>query len=376
MHDAAVQRVLMSGLVLLAAGRSCAANPPAFDAWFDRITQGGAAGPTHDGLKVSYRVEQLFVPPEEELDRMREAVKGHPEHPLLIRLAAYQRRRARPTPEYDEFTVWKSGDRWRCSRTTEDGSYVDNVWGDGVAWTLTPKALALAPGNADHRAAQSLKSVSSTMSYCWQLLVNAGVSGALANGVRLRPELDGERWAARGAATRKDGAEIVFTCGGTFDAAAGWGAVSTSTFVVRMLSGAVERAVVQAAEWRYEPTLSLALAHDVRTFTDDAPNQRLRVLDTARFEPAEFEQLVRVPGLTGTDAFRGRVTFVQLNDARTGPARYSEVTPDRKAVPWQSPGESRIKQDADLDRIGWVIGGLSVALLIAIWLNHRRKTPG
>ncbi|MFG0285729.1 MAG: hypothetical protein ACF8R7_15025, partial [Phycisphaerales bacterium JB039] len=114
------------------------------EAWINSEIEEARRGPSFRDCSVAWTLELHNAPAPKEMDRLRESVRGRPEHPDGARLAAYERRLA-GTPETVMRQLWRaSEDKWRFNQDLAPGVYIDTVVSGDVAWKLSHTTLELA----------------------------------------------------------------------------------------------------------------------------------------------------------------------------------------------------------------------------------------
>jgi len=104
--------------------------------WLEREVASADAPLIFAGLRVEYRIEHHNVPPPEALRNIREAVKGHPDHPDARRLKGWDAALA-GKPLFQRYVAWSlrtGGWRWNAEG---DAVFMDHAQGRDGAWQLS-----------------------------------------------------------------------------------------------------------------------------------------------------------------------------------------------------------------------------------------------
>jgi len=96
-------------------------------------------------LTIRWRLELLFVPEQGELNDLREAVRGHPEHPRAADLAGYEAALRGEPIQMGRHLLMRSAERWRFGRDMTQTEYLDVIVDGGNRWELTPTVLRILP---------------------------------------------------------------------------------------------------------------------------------------------------------------------------------------------------------------------------------------
>ncbi|GJQ30089.1 MAG: hypothetical protein HBSAPP03_19730 [Phycisphaerae bacterium] len=347
---------------------------PEFEAWWSKITSGGAAGPRLDGVSLKYVRELVYIPPADELAAMRSRVAGHPIHPERFALEVYERRLKTGKPDTSEYQVWRLGSDWRLSKSysTAELSFWDFASGPDGAWHLTPQKLTVVPQSAESQVGREVASQSSGMTLETGILITGGLLNASALRVDLRPRMITEnRWAVE-AVKVEESRTIVIRAEGGWDASEAVGTVSRCEVRIASPGQPDNAEIYESAGWEYQPRLGLNVAGVVTQL--DARNQpviRYRLVRVEEFDEAQFKELVRVPRLDTPDPIRGAVKVSSISDVRPGMAtsweRQGATASESMIVAQSRMGAWRVA--------GWVVAGLLLITLVLLRVHISTK-PG
>ncbi len=364
----AASALLHAGFVLPAARAQGTPPSDAFKAWFARMLAAGGDNSSLDGFKIAYRIDMLKVPPPDELEAMRAAVKDHPEHPQRRMLEMYERRLL--GPDSSERILWRMDGMWRYSSGYPGGRYNDLVWGDGVAWTLNPNSHGIMDPASAAEHPYGLPGVSSSFGFDCVLMLSGGLGAIPAGSATLAPTmLDTGHWTLRAGKSEGEGAFRV-EASGRWDERAGWGTVDTATTVPTTPAGG-DGYIIEPSDWQYEPTLRLAMARRVRLMDGAGrPDRELIVTGTASFDRSEFRRLIALPDPAGVDPVRGKVTYRSVMDLTGSAPAVSWVQEGRLVA---ETGTSPVLRLEDRLRVlGWILAISALVLIGLVWVRRYR----
>ncbi|KAA0212374.1 MAG: hypothetical protein DYG94_14790 [Leptolyngbya sp. PLA3] len=132
----------MPGTVAFFAWMFCGVHPglitqpnDALAAWVSDQYDAARNGAALEYAHVTWRVEEVFVPPTAQLQALRRRVAGHPDHPERYTLEAYERRLNRG-PDIAHYDIWLgSRSFFRQNLVGADGLIEDIVVRPGLSWS-------------------------------------------------------------------------------------------------------------------------------------------------------------------------------------------------------------------------------------------------
>lgn len=303
-----------------------------------------------------------------EVARLTQEVGGRPDHPRRPILEESQRRLAKG-PDIATYSVWvKSRESLRVNREIDGVTgYLDQVLSPSVMWTMTPMQLTIvdpehAPANRDargnipgwekdigffrfggvhlgHRIALQPDSAIQ-LTDAWQIVARARNGLVIEYALQWDPRADRGYFMGGTYRAVPENPEAV----GTFFRVSGW------------------KYFDQADEW-FASTIE-------EFFPDGRPNQTLELMEVGTISTEEFQRLVAVPSLNGTDPIRGAYTFSSVYDFRPNSRAITTMTADGpESRPMPSGGVA--DQPTWLRAAGW-----SVLALLAALLTVLRLRPG
>lgn len=326
------------------------------------------------GARVDVAVEYRYVPPAAEIEALKRAVAGRPEHPQRAFLEGIERTLRGEFP-VTTYAVWLWGRDFRCSMTREGerGLAFDSVSTAHAAWAMNRTALEIAD-----KAASLGMGFNSVASFEVDLadamfVLNAGLDEARQRGVVLRVAVAApSRWSASGAA-ESEGGRVEINASGAWDEALGAGTVQQVE--VKAFPGGAPSYITRysAQGWRLEPALGRMVAGEAERRFGEQVDRRVRLVSAAKINREEFERATAVPALDGVDIIRGPVTYRAVVDHRAGRSGNFKVSEDRKA---QAPvsGRTPLTARSDLRTIGWVLAGCVLVALVLLRIRGMRAS--
>lgn len=270
------------------------------------------------------------------------------------------------------------GGGWRLNVTDPSGSFSDHVAGPDGAWRLTKDMLTLYSNNHENRDTQGHMSAGSTLTYQSLIAINLTASGAIANGLELRPELDeaSGRWRVRAEGPTRSGARLTFAAEGSWDPQAKVGTFARAEVEAHdAKAGTVKGEHYLAKEWKYVPELSLMVASRIEQSNEQGLPVQIHVLvEASPFTPAQFERLVREPTPTTVDPSRGSLTYRSISDLRGPSEAVSQKNDAGEFVPQNAEAVRRQRNDTIVRVIGYVAAGIIVAAILALRLSRARRS--
>jgi hypothetical protein len=335
-------------------------------AWFDRATAEATVALSFEGVRLEYQVEHHAVPSAAELDRLRRAVRDHPDHPARLTLSGYERR-IKQGPDQIRYTLWFwSEGNWRQNYDDGSGLWFDTARTRRSCWRLGTDQLTLLDFGASPPPGFDLGSEEQTLVDSLRFLLHGGLHLIASMQLKprpLQPIPDG--WEVRA-----DGAmESVLLFRGTWDGEIG-----------RVRQLVLERAPSAVSEqgkrwvfdgWESNQLLGKPIAQQIDEFSPRSELLvRTRLLGTHAERKTRLDELSRTPSFDGSDPIRGALTVRAVSDYREASPLHSLVTADglQSVLP---PGEVRVVWSSRLRWLGWAILALLGVMFIWIRMNRR-----
>lgn len=339
--------------------------------WFDREWKESQIFPIFKNCHIAWHRELVYAPPDSEFQQLRDAVKGHPDHPAKHELEAYERHRS-GTPTVQPCVLWIQGEgNWRYDTDLVDfGMYLDTVVTPRHAWRMSNVQLTIVdprygyPSSDDYSAQEAV---------FWPelgLMMYGGMTAG--RGGVLQPQLlalDESVWRVRATELSSTSGKPVLSLeySGHWDSNAGRGFVDA----VKMELNAAHPASVGTRhlfkDWQYEPTIDRWVARRVEEYRPNGREERRLIFDgVSSDEPRRFAEVIRIPETDHPDPVRGKTTFRSIQDYRdtSGPA----VSASNGVVVHSVAGSAR--EDTWRRWGGWAAAGSLIVALLAIRLRR------
>lgn len=367
-------RPTLVAVLLLAAAAHSRADDPDLRAWFDRRLQIAAEGAPTSGFRFQWRLEHLEVPTEAQLNALRQAVQGRPEHPERQTLATYEWRQK--NTQYTDKVLWSLDGVFRFNESfhwLSKSQFADIATHPSATWLLTEGQITLVDADGpvepgyDYRASVTRVHMRELRYFfTGGLYAPAGAdrSGAL--------RLSGDRWSCRFESTDASGVRRVVEASGAWHADAGHGTVDRAD--MRAVTGdKVERQLIHAKDWRIEPALGEVVAHEVLVSSPDGrPLRRYLLAGVEPVTAADMARLTAIPALGGSDPIRGELAARGLSDMRRDGGVYHRRMPDGQVQTMPTVDQSIKQYDRWLSALG--IGLLVLVLaLVVLWRVRCRR---
>lgn len=111
--------------------------------WFDDAWSAAQSLPDLGDNSVEWTLELVYVPPADELDRLRRSVEGRPDHPERYQLEAYERRR-KGDHEVLRRRLWSRGDgQWRWNQDMGETGFSDAARTEKHEWSMNTDTLVV-----------------------------------------------------------------------------------------------------------------------------------------------------------------------------------------------------------------------------------------
>lgn len=373
-------RAVVAALIAAALGGFASQCPgqtvDTFEQWWAKISAIRKEGPDVDLLKLHYKIEIFSPPPTlDEISELEKKVKGHPEHPDLIRLKDMQRRLRDPSPYAVENSMWRLNGRWRWNTTEANNAFFDSAWDKDHAWQLHPDFVRILD---PRRAATSPFRIDLFVG----TLMNdsaAFINGDLGSFVEMmtasfapKRSNDGKSWVAKVENTDSSGAVNSLDAKGTWDPVAGWGTIEQVRWVSRPKEGQTQGEIRELRGWRFSPQLHLGMASDSRELDlDGTMKKRYTLIEAVGFSESEFDRLLQIPTADTPDPSRGQLTFSRIED-------YSSLEPvvrdrDGKPAGATAPMVAARSAVSHMRWAGWAVGASVVLIIVVLRITIRRR---
>lgn len=321
----------MSSVVLICIAGVAHASSGDVKTWLAQAWEDAAKLPDFGDANLKWRSQRLYVPPDSQLDTMRRAVAGHPDHPDRVTLMLYDRR-LRGDKDETVRQLWCHGDgQWRQSHDVQvnnlstgqvTSSYADTVVLPDRHWQLSPDQLLVEPPDISAKSeVGGLVRVRSEFVNELGYIVTGGMTGARQSGTTLGDVVvSGNRWNVIATRTNaSSGKKYQLKFDGRWDEAQSRGFVERMEIVTNEYKPDVVGTVWTFSDWRVDPTSDRAIAWKVEQFRPGGiPDSRF-VVDHFSVEPGKsFEDVTRTPPVAGVDPVRGKVTFSVVQDLIKG----------------------------------------------------------
>lgn len=339
--------------------------------WLEQAMKSAAEPLKLGECSIEWQREVHYTPPMDEILRMREEVRGKPEHPALTLLAQYEQRLA-GRPEIHGLRVWYRGrSEWRVCLDFGAGkqaAYWDKASTRSHCWTLQPDTLAVA-GNAAGFPGQTIDSTEHQIQSEIGAMAHGGLASLSKSNYQVKSVyVDRRSWIAELSRTF-DGVEYLAEVRGTWDEQLSRGFVDS----VQTRSASSELELVIAQDWRDEPTAGCWLAHRVEI--RDGAGKLMNAYQIVAVRPSsaeEFEQLTRIPAVDGNDPLRGASTFTRFVDYR------SEMITEKAAHGGMNSTVMYAQSDRSIWQrwIGWAVAGMLVLGFLLIVARRKLVARG
>jgi len=370
--------LLLCGIQVQETALASEPTPEAVRAWLDQELSSASKVPDLSGHSVTWRVELWYVPPPEELERMRKDIAGKPDHPDRQTLECYEQA-LKKKPYTTRYRLWSHGTgNWRYNSEWGYGNDLNHYWDKTLTprntWMLLEESLEVFEHDSSFRGGADLPSLESSFGPELETMFCAHLSTLSKAGfTRGVTTVAGNTWRVvftkdvRGSKAR---AEIAFS--GRWDDAQGRGFVEEERIVSSPDAASVGR-LTRYKEWSKEASLDRFVAYRVEQYTPENRLDRVTVFEEAKAEEeGEFDRVTAIPPTDGSDPVRGKTTFTRITDHRTN--RQSIVAPGRGVessarLPVQTAVGSIWQR-----RLGWIVSGCLVMGLVVMAVYRRKKT--
>lgn len=361
-------------------GISAYGAPPPTDqsdiqAWFQSEWDAAARDYDLSGVKIRWRVDGLKVPPADEIARLRESVKGRPDHPEKGYLELIERRLRGEDLATRIQLWWLSDSEWRVSEDDGQGGYWDRACTRGTCWSVTRDqlnivSLARRPTGFDVHYDASPTIASTKLDA--RLFLTGGLHSVAAMGSKV-PILtrSDDGWVARCSGRTND-----LDCSIRVERPSTQDRWHITEVEIRVHGGSRPAGMwsCRSSDWQYDEVIARWVASKI-VETDSVTGVRTLVFDdAAAFSVEEGRMMFAVPDHQRADAVRGQWSFASVRDLREGAARYTQRS--EKGFVGVEPGATPAERSRRMLRYtGWVVAALGVLGVLAWkWRSHLSRT--
>ena len=299
--------------------------------WLAQAWEEAAKLPNFGDANLKWRVQRVHVPADAQLETMRRAVAGHPDHPDRGALMLYERR-ARGEKDETVHQLWCHGDgQWRqCLDFQADNlstgqvitSFTDTVVLPHRHWQLSPDHLLIEPSDVSANSEiGGLVRVRSEFVTELGFMINGGMTGARQSKTNLgEVTVNGSRWSVIAAKPPSaSGKEYRHKFEGRWDEVQSRGFVERMEMVTNQYKPEAVGSAWVFSDWRVDPTSDRAIAWRVEEFKPGGILETRYLVDHLSVEPGKsFEEATQTPPAAGNDAVRGKVTYKVVDDLFKG----------------------------------------------------------
>ncbi|MCC7389193.1 MAG: hypothetical protein IT431_10535 [Phycisphaerales bacterium] len=322
-------------------------------------------------LTVRWRLELLFVPDQGELNQLREAVRGHPDHPRVAELAGYEAALRGEPIKMGRHLLMRSAERWRYGSDPTQTEYIDVIVDGRNRWELTRSVLRILPGEG---STDDGRDPTFDLHLFWPelgRLLNGGFalgaqSGLVPQGASVSESGDWEFLASKG-----ERPEEAFTARftGAYDAPTRTVLPASMEYVelAAKPESVGKRTVFRGWQWR--PLLGAWACDEVIQYLPDGKIDRRLVFESVD-QNVTFDAAVAMPKDAGDDPLRGPVTFSSIIDYRANEIA-DVATGERARFVVQS---ERQAARSTVRWIGWTAAAAIIVVLGVIRLQRRLRS--
>ena len=369
--------LLVIPLIMILMGATARAGDRASEVqnWFAEEVREAAKPLAFSGYSVSWFEDLFNVLGPAEVETLREAVKGHPEHPRRFELEATEKQ-IRDGKIRLTFRLFADGsglqERWRYNRG-EGATFVDSVFTPDDSWQLSAQSIALFDPAVVKVGADSQQAPQAG-----QRVFRSQIAGMLFGNLDLvttrgltpePPTVSGDRWSIVCRKKYGNDAEARYTYEGRWSPADSRGFVESIKYF--------ETGITQSgttftfADWKKNEPLGRWIAQAI--LRKDASGVRSREIVFNSIDPLPpggFEAVVALPKLGSTDSVRGVVvanTFVDFAKNKRiivdsdGSLSESKITDD--VIATEGPARWTI--------VGWLLLGALVLTVVIVRFRNR-----
>lgn len=356
-------------IVLCSFPAQASEDEAALTRWLEGELHESREFPQLTNIAIQFRYEMHWPKSPGEIERLRRATQGLPQHPdrMMVDLAD---RRLREGPMSYEITAHVRGEgHWRISRDLSGDTYRDVVVAPDYAWSLTPNQLTLIHQEHGWPENQRLDTLESELVNAFAYLFYGGLhAGPDASPRVLSADRDGLSWHAR--IDPGDG-RPVWRVAGRWDVDAGRGFVTEVEYNFQQAAEQDLGSLLVVSDWDYVDTIDRYIARRAEFRYADGSLHRAYVwLGAEREEPERFESVFRMPRDDGDDFIRGPLTVTSVADYRSARAVLFGHGPDGRTQavlrePEGGTGSWKSK--------GWFAAGAVLTALVALRVRKSQQ---
>lgn len=299
--------------------------------WLAQAWEEAAKLPNFGDANLKWHAQRLYVPSDAQLETMRRAVAGKPDHPDRASLMLYDRR-VRGDKDEAVRQLWCHGDgQWRLSYDFQSNnlstgevitSFSDTTVLPDRHWRITPDQLLIEPPDVSARS-EIGGLIRSRSDFVLEVgyFANGGMTGAHQSGTALgEVVVNGNRWSVIATRTQSQaGKSYQLRFDGRWDEAQSRGFVERMEIVTNDYKPQVVGTAWTFSDWRVDAVSDKAFAWKVEEFRPGGILDSRFVIEHFAVEPGKsFEEVTRTPEVAGVDPVRGKVTFSTIQDLIKG----------------------------------------------------------
>ncbi len=342
-------------------------------AWIVKAWNPRESLPKDRCFRVRWALENRFIPPADEIKRLRAEVKAALDHPQKKELAIFEGRLLGQKDSL-ETDVWidPSSGKWRLNLTNiylGQSEYSDFARQGDSHWCLTPGQLIVGSPSAPEPGYDYSQAIEMNLSHLsW--FMSAGMSAGYTNHLAAPVvRLKGKEWTAE---TRDDTRGLLFRAKGVWYDESKSG--SATEVYVRQQRGQQDdwEARFVSTGRRHISEIDFWVPDRVEAW-QGTPLKLDRVYRFTGFEfieTAEVDALVRMPDFAGSDPIRGKITITSILDLRQGSRGYQKLTEaGTEFIPIEQ--TEAAKHYRRLRWYGWISAGVVGAALVVLRFRRR-----
>jgi hypothetical protein len=301
----------------------------------------------------------------EEVQQLIERVRGHPDHPDLVRL---EQATGAHGGTWNTKEVWINGPSWRRSDTfgPSKGDYYDYVVDGNNAWGMSAGELVIYDPRKGFPSKQRIDTDFAVFGPEALMFVTGGFSQATRTLAFIEtPEVRNGVWVAEGKIV--DG-EREFTSHfeGTWNESTSEGVVRSAVITMKHRNQTLRDSYI-FTEWHQEPFWQESVAHRViASISNGALTAEYKLVSVEPLDTAQFDDLCTTPADNGVDPVRGSVTFTSVLDHRKEALAVRITTPSGDVQEVEVPDGGAPESGGMLKTAGWISAGLIGGGLVAI----------
>lgn len=377
--------VLVASAALMCFANAAHASAVDVKSWLARAWEEAGTLPNFGDANLKWRVQRLYVPPEAQLDAMRRAVTGKPDHPDRMFLMNYERR---VRGERDEIgrQLWCRGDgNWRHNADLQivdqftsqaKPTYIDTTVLPDRHWQLGADTLLVEPPDISPKS-----EIGGVTNVRADFATELGwlFTGGLANARQSKTTLgevttNGPKWSVVASnAVSAAGKEYRVRFDGRWDQAQSRGFIERGEIVAHQYKPEAVGTAWVLSDWRTDPATGKAIAWKVEKFKPGNILDERYVVDHFSAEAGKsFEEVTRTPPPEGNDALRGKLAFDSIMDLNKG-VRIDLKTQTEQPLPFQPR-----RLTPETGKINWLVWVSSSCVVVGFglaWFRRRKVLP-